>query len=266
MKLKRFSAIRWDQRGYTLAELLVTIAILGLVMGAVLGVQMTSNTMFLRGENQAEAQQDARAAMLMEEDFRMIGYGCPDNGCPTPPPAGAQQKISAASSSAVTFWADTTNVSSTLTANVAAAATTLPVTSAAGFAVNDRVYLNNGATWETRVITGIAGNNLTVAALTNAYPQGVQVGRPRQIQYSVGGGALSRDAGDGNGLQTMTTGVIGLTFTFYDTNDTVITSGNLNANLANIRRVLIQATTQSAQSSAGPSTFTINTNVRPRNM
>ena len=283
--MKVLTVLRRDQRGYTLAELLITIAILGLVMAAVLGVQMTSNMMFLRGENQAGAQQDARAAMLMEEDLRMAGYGCPDNGCVTPAPGvscaspgvgacATPGKITAASLTAVTLWADTQNASTTIfcTANpppspcVNAGATTLPVASTTSIAVNDWIYLNNGATWDYRRVTGIAGNNLTVAGLTNAYPQGVQVGRPRQLIYQVAGNTLSRDAGDGNGLQPLTSGVIGLTFTFYDTTDTLITAANLNANLANIRRILIQTATQSAQSASGLSTFTINTNVRPRNL
>jgi prepilin-type N-terminal cleavage/methylation domain-containing protein len=272
--MKVFWVLRHDQRGYTLAELLITVAILGLVMAAVLGVQMSSSKMFLRGENQAEAQQGARAAMLMEEDLRMAGYGCPDNGCPTPPPGPAnQQKISAGTASSVTFWADTQNVSTALTANVAIGATTLPVTSAASIAVNDRIYLTNGGTWETRVVTGVAGNNLTVAGLTNAYPQGVQVGRPRTITYSYANGTLSRDAGDGNGLQTLATGVTGFVFTYYPTSDTgtpiTLTGAPASvpaASLSTIGRIQITTSTQSSQSASGYSTFTINTNVRPRNL
>ena len=266
--MKALNVLRRDQRGYTLTELLITVAILGLVMAAVLAVQMTSNTMFLRGENQAEAQQGARAAMLMEEDLRMAGYGCPDNGCPTPPPGGTQEKFTAASATSITFWADTLNASTTLSAAVAANATTLPVTSASGIAVNDRIYLNNGGTWETRTVTGKAGNNLTVAALTNAYPQGVQVGRPRQMIYQFGGATLSKDAGDGNGLQTLATGVQSLTFAFYDTNDALIAIGGLGAaaTRATVRRIQIQTVTQSTTSAAGPTTYTINTNVRPRNL
>jgi prepilin-type N-terminal cleavage/methylation domain-containing protein len=290
--MKALNVLRRDQRGYTLAELLITVAILGLIMAAVLAVQMTSNTMFLRGESQAEAQQGARAAMLMEEDLRMAGYGCPDNGCPTPPPGpGNQQKITAASATSITFWADTLNASTTLSCNpvpvppamcVNVGATTLPVADASGIAVNDRIYINNGGTWETKTVTAKAGNDLTVAALTNAYPQGVQVGRPRQITYQFASTTLSKDAGDGNNLQPLATGITGTTvttcdinavpiagaggFTFCDTNDVVIAAGNLNANLANIRRIQIQTTTQSATSAAGPGTFTINTNVRPRNL
>ena len=263
------NALRRDERGFTLTELLITMAILGLVMSAVLGVQLTSNTMFLRGENQAEAQQAARAAMLMEEDLRMAGYGCPDLGCPTPPPAGAQQKVTAASANSVTFWADTLNVSTRLSADVAAGATTLPVVNASGIIVNDRIYLNNGSTWETRVVTAKVGNNLSVAALTNAYGQGVQVGRPRLIAYTYTAATrtLTKDAGDGNGVQTLATGIVGLTFGYFNNfTDASITTPVAAGNLPLIGRIQIQTTTLSAQAASGRSTYQINTNVRPRNL
>jgi prepilin-type N-terminal cleavage/methylation domain-containing protein len=273
--MKALNVLRRDQRGYTLAELLITVAILGLIMAAVLAVQMTSNTMFLRGESQAEAQQGARAAMLMEEDLRMAGYGCPDNGCPTNLATlnyqanGTQLKVSAASATSITFWADTLNASTTLSCNpvpvppalcVNANATTLPVADASGIAAGDRIYLNNGGTWESLTVTAKAGNNLTVPALTNGYPQGVQVGRPRKIIYQFGGTTLSKDAGDSNNLQTLATGVQSLTFTYFGTDDAP------TGVLANVRRIQISTTTQSTTSAAGPSTFTINTNVRPRNL
>ncbi len=269
-------ALRHDERGFTLAELLIAVAVSGLIMAGLLVVQMSSSTMFLRGENQADAQQGARAAMLMEEDLRMAGYGCPDLGCPTPPPGGAQQTITTASnittvpaSASITFWADTLSVSTTISTAVPAGAGTLPVADASGISVNDRIYVHNGATWETKVVTTKVGNNLTVSALTNGYPQGAQVGRPRQITYSFDGatGTLTKDAGDGNGAQTLATGMAGLAFTFFDANDAPITPTNPVGAPGNIRRIQIQATTQSAQAAGGgASTYQINTNVRPRNL
>ena len=294
--MRALHVLRRDQRGYTLTELMITVAVLGLIMAAVLAVQMTSNTMFLRGENQADAQQGARAAMLMEEDLRMAGYGCPDNGCPTDlgtlnySTTGTQLKISEGQGSSITFWADTLNASTPLSATVAAGATTLPVTDASRIAVNDRIYLNNGGTAEACSVTAIAGNNLTVASCTdvppclpagicttiaslhNLYPQGVQVGRPRKIVYSFANGVLNKDAGDGAGLQTLATGVQSLTFTYFpDTSDTLIalmgTPAKVpSANLPTVRRVQVSTTTQSTTSAAEPGTFTINTNVRPRNL
>jgi len=143
------------------------------------------------------------------------------------------------------------------------------VVDASGVNVNDRIYLNNGGTWETRVVTAKAGNTLTVAALTNAYPQGTQVGRPRQIVYTftAATGTLTKDSGDGNGVQTLATGITGLTYSFYDASDTLISPANPVADPQSIRRILIQTTTRSALASGGgASTFQINTNVRPRNL
>jgi len=267
--MSALNAVRRDERGFTLTELLITAAILGLVMAAVLGVQLTTQTMFFRGENQAEAQQSARVAMLMEEDLRMVGYGCPDLGCPTPPATGVQRAIPAASTTSITFWADTLNASTTLSAAVAAGAVILPVVDGSGIAVNDRIYLTNGDTWETRVVTATTGNDLTVAALINAYPQGGRVGRPRQIVYTYnpGTGTLTKDAGDGNGPQTLATGFASLTYSFYDANDALITPANPVTNPQTVRRILIQTTTRSALAAGGgASSFQINTNVRPRNL
>ncbi len=279
------SALLRDQRGFTLAELLITIAILGLIMGAVLGVQMTSSTMFLRGENQAESQQSARASMLLEEDLRMAGYGCPALGCTAPgttaancpAPAAGALVFNAANASCVDFWADAVNASTTLTAAAAAGATTLTVASTAAISTGNTIYVVNGNTSESRSVTAKTGTTLTVAALTNAYPQGVLVGRPRRIVYAINAatGALTKDAGDGNGAQTLATGVTGLTFSYFNTAADAaipIAAGTPPAvsatNLLLIGRVQIRTTTQSALASGtgGFGTFQINSNVRPRNL
>jgi prepilin-type N-terminal cleavage/methylation domain-containing protein len=280
------SALFRDQRGFTLGELLITIAVLGMIMAAVLGVQMTSNTMFLRGENQAESQQAARAAMLLEEDLRMAGYGCPALGCTAPgttaancpAPAAGQLVINAANASCLDFWADAVNASTTLSAAAAAGATTLTVASTTAISIGNTVYLVNGNTWESKAVTATTATTLTVGALTNAYPQGVLVGRPRRIVYAINTatGTLTKDAGDGNGAQTLATGVTGLTFSYFNTAaDAAITIAAGTppavsaANLLLIGRVQIQTTTQSALAATGGGgfgSFQINSNVRPRNL
>ena len=278
------SSVRGDQRGFTLAELLVTVAILGIVMTAVLTVYMTGNTVGLSGENRAEAQQAARAAMLMEEDLRLIGLGCPPLGCPPPgvaPLAGcpplAQLQIICATPTAVAFWADLTNTSTTLTANVNAGANALNVGApAGGFTVGDTVYLINGAQFAQHTVAATGAVTISVnpavacppgAICPPAYPQGAQVGRPRLITYSWNPATLtlSKNAGDGTGLQPLATGIQNLSLRYFNASDVEIAPANLAANLANIRRIQISMTAQSA-AALNRGTFTLNSTIRPRNL
>lgn len=92
---------RLDQRGFTLAELLVAIAIVGLVMLGLLTLLQSGNESYLTGSNQIEAQAAARVALeRMSQEIRQAGInpqGGPFNpivgagACPgnTPPTATA---------------------------------------------------------------------------------------------------------------------------------------------------------------------------------
>jgi prepilin-type N-terminal cleavage/methylation domain-containing protein len=278
-------SVRGDQRGFTLPELLVTVAILGMVMTAVLTVYMTGNTAGVTGENRAEAQQAARAAMLMEEDLKLIGLGCPPAGCPPPavvPLAGcpppAQRQIICATPTAMVFWADLTNTSTTLTANANAGANALNVVSNAGFAVGEAIYLINGGQFAQHNVTAVpaAGTTISVNPVVAcpagvicppAYPQGVQVGRPRLITYSWNPATLtlSKDAGDGNGLQPLVTGIQNFDLRYFNNFEAEIPPANLAANLANILRIQISMTAQSA-AAQNRQIFPLNSSVRPRNL
>jgi type II secretory pathway pseudopilin PulG len=257
MKLHQRSS--WREQGYSLAELLVVCAVLGLVMAGVLTISMTGNTVALSGQNKTEAQQGARSTLLMEEDLRQAGYGFPTNTPATP-------VFVSASATAVTFWADLTNTSTTLSAAASAGATTLPVVSGAGFAAPNVIYVVNGGQWETATVASATATTITLsgAGLVNAYPAGSQVGRPRQITYSWDGvGTLSKN--DGTGVQPAVTGVTAFQLSYFDSTETLIPSGSLSANLANIRRVAISMTVQSA-AAQNRGTFSLNASVRPRNL
>ncbi len=88
--MRKGSQARADQRGFTLAELLVAIAILGLIMLGVMTLLMRGNESYLTGSNQAEAQASARAAIeRMTLDIREAGYGPRTDGvCALPLPGG----------------------------------------------------------------------------------------------------------------------------------------------------------------------------------
>ena len=180
------------EHGYSLAELLVVCAVLGVVMAGILTLSMTGSTVALTGQNKTEAQQGARSTLLMEEDLRLAGYGFPTN-------ATANPVFVAASATSVTFWADLTNASTTLTAAAAAGTGTLSVTNGAGFVSPNVVYVINQGVWETATVASATATSITLTAgLTNTYPAGAQVGLPHQITYSWDGvGTLSRNAGSG---------------------------------------------------------------------
>lgn len=60
-----------SQRGFTLAELLIVIAILALMMAGLLAMQMQGQTSYLIGAHRVEAQQNARIALeLMARELR----------------------------------------------------------------------------------------------------------------------------------------------------------------------------------------------------
>ena len=52
-----------DQRGFTLAELLVVTAVLGIVLAGVMMIQQSGQQAYIMGSNRVETQQNARVAL-----------------------------------------------------------------------------------------------------------------------------------------------------------------------------------------------------------
>lgn len=60
-----------DQRGFTLTELLIVVAILGLMLAGLVTVQMAGQESYLIGSHRVEAQQNGRIALeLMVRELR----------------------------------------------------------------------------------------------------------------------------------------------------------------------------------------------------
>ena len=65
------SQIARDQRGFTLAELLIVVAILGMMLAGIVSVQMQGQQAYLIGSHRVEAQQNGRIALeLMVRELR----------------------------------------------------------------------------------------------------------------------------------------------------------------------------------------------------
>lgn len=75
-----------DQRGFTMAELLVVCALIGLVMAGVLGVLMAGQQSAARTSAQQDAQQNARMGVdWLIQETRQAGYLPGGPTCPTAP-------------------------------------------------------------------------------------------------------------------------------------------------------------------------------------
>jgi prepilin-type N-terminal cleavage/methylation domain-containing protein len=62
-------------RGFTLVELIITVAIVGVVMGSIYTVFVRSNRVYISQEEVVAAQQEARAALeILGREIRMTGF------------------------------------------------------------------------------------------------------------------------------------------------------------------------------------------------
>lgn len=248
------------RRGVTLVELLMALAILGVVMAGLLTVYMAGVSIGSTGTNRTEAQQSARATLSIDERLRLSGYGYPRT-LPT---------FTAATPTSMTFWADLRNASTILTVDLGQGVgnTTLTVSDVSRINPGDTIYLIKGDLWETLTVTAVT-DTITVAAgpTLRSYERGTLVGRPRPITYSWNAltQELSMNAGDGTGAQPLVEGVQNLQFQYFDTGDVAIAPAALAANLGNIRRIVITMTARSVGTS-NPATFTVTSSVRPRNL
>jgi len=266
------------ERGYTLVELMLAVAILSIAMGAILSMYTSGNTIAMTGENKAEAQQGARGTLQIEEDLKLAGYGYPP-GTTVFAPTTTSPSNPGTTTTSVSFWGDLVGATTTLTlatpANCATSNSvnvgdkTFTVVNGSGFAAGNTIYLINEGTSESLTVSSATATSVTVsnsAGAVNSYPCGAQVGLPRQITYSWDGtSTITRDAGDGNGPQTAVTGVTAFSLTYYDQTDTAIAAANIATNLANIRRVVIGMTAQSTVA-LNRGRFTLTSSVRPRNV
>jgi prepilin-type N-terminal cleavage/methylation domain-containing protein len=87
----RRTLAKWlgSERGFTMTELLITTAIIGVVMSGLYVMLASGEQSYLVGTNQAEAQQALRLSVdRIMQDLRTAGY-CPTcaSACPTPFPA-----------------------------------------------------------------------------------------------------------------------------------------------------------------------------------
>ncbi len=105
-----------DRNGFTMAELLVTCAVMGLVLGGLSMILIQGNQIYLAGSGQVEAQQAARAALeRMAQEIQAAGYDpqgfagqlpAPALPCPWDPVVGASPGFGVPTATSLTVQND----------------------------------------------------------------------------------------------------------------------------------------------------------------
>jgi len=258
-----------------MVELLVTIALAGLVGSAVAAVYQVSQQTYTRASSLEAAQVGARAGLdRMANELRLIGSYWVGATCIGIADCNA---ITAATANSITFRANvhdlympnaaaleataTNNVTgNTVSLSISAANTTDAFRVYQNTALNDFAYIANGARREVKQITGIGGSQLTLATnLSSAYPVGSLVRDVKRITYTrnTANNTLTRTQGGDTTPDPIVDNVTGLTFTYFLADGVTQT-----AIAALIREIQIALTVQSPDGSTRPMT----TRVKLRNL
>jgi prepilin-type N-terminal cleavage/methylation domain-containing protein len=186
-----------DQRGFTLTELLVACALIGLVMAGLFGMLQSGHQTYLTGTNQVEAQQALRLALLrMTNEIRDAGY-CPTCGTGNPAITGFDA-ITAQSSTSFTVQNDW-----------------------------------NG-TWDGT--TGIFTGGTVPHVVVNSDGTTTTTNRGEQVTYTFSSGNLTRrEIGIDATPVVIASGISSLTFTYLDTaGAATTTAANIRAIVVNV--------------------------------
>lgn len=257
------------ERGTSVVEVVIFLAVFLIILAGVYDAFLSYYRATIRSEARARVQDDARRTIeQFLRELRMAGYGLlvPDDPAPL-------TAITAASATSVTYLTTEGGASTNLTADALVGATSLSVTSTSGFAVNNSIYVADEAHYRTATVTALGANSLTITpalpapvapSTTAGFTPGASVVRqPRPVTYSLGGGILSRDPGDGTGPQPVIPGVSALTFSYFDPSNNAIAFPG--GDLATIRRVVLDITVSATILGQGAVNFTTRGDARLRN-
>ncbi|PYM04400.1 MAG: hypothetical protein DMD82_14535 [Candidatus Rokuibacteriota bacterium] len=269
------------EAGFTLAELLVTIAVLGLIMAAVLGIYTVTQRSTSIGTAAEDAQVVTRVTLeTIVTDLQLINAGRPTS-------AGA---ITTATATSLTLLGDvdndtldaTGNNATVNTTDAAAGATQVHVSSTQGFSVNELVSLqyfgtpklmSSGAISETQQIASITGPILAFVPpgkLSNSYPKDVSIVRSVEtVTYNytnVAGGTLTRTIG-ALAPDTLATNCPTFQLTYWQGSvpSAQILNPSTQALRDQIKEIRISLACR-AQSGDQTAVRTMTTTVRPRNL
>jgi prepilin-type N-terminal cleavage/methylation domain-containing protein len=231
--------------GFTLTELLVTMAITGMIMGAIVSTFITQRQSYHRQEQVVAMIQNVRAAMdMMVREVRMAGYGVPTShlsawidwvtgftskpyyivpgGDPLPDVLTIASCFDAAKLSVAANQGDTT-----LTLALSAS----EVSRKFNTTTKKVVYIGRN---ESGVVTGISGRILTIdtdpltpglQGLRWSYPVDTPVELLKVVTYSISNNTLRRNENTGGGAQPLAENIEVLRVTASDNSLTLTLTG-----------------------------------------
>ena len=256
--------------GFTLIELLIASSLLLILALGIYAVFETSRVNAARSNAQTDNQQNARIALaLMERELRMAGTGVPQISCP-----GTPTRIVDASRQSLTIRADLRGVFTTLTSAANTGTATLSVTGATEVGVGDVLYVTDGQGCETASVQAVATGSLTLASnLAQSYAAGSRVYRPKDVTFSISGGQFRRDERNPGAAASGSPPVLAEalltqdTFRYFDNSGTEITSNNPVASPdSTVRLIRITLSAVSTPTGLRQETFTLQSDVQPRNL
>jgi len=209
-----------NQRGFTLAEMLVVCAIVGLVMASLLGLVMQGHQAYWFGTTQVDGQQTVRVALeRMAKEIREAGYEpLPGETDPAACPNATNYPLYTAGVPCYKF---------------------VPITSPSATALTLQ-YNFDGSTCAVP-----CSPINTVALVTDPMSCPTAACRGEQITYSLSGGNLTRQEVVVDAAPVViASGITALTYTYRDENSTVTAAPEL------IRTVEISVTAQTATNGA----------------
>lgn len=219
------------ERGVTLIELLVAMAVSGVLIAAIYTTFVTQQKSYTVQDQVAEAQQNARVGLdMMVREVRMAGYGKPSwplsadtNG------DGVYEQVNdpvtVVNGDRITIVGCFEPAPTTLSAQATAGSTTLTLQNA-----TDQINTTTESTifiggFENAQVTAISGSGqiLTIdtdpnlagnQGLARNYSAGSEVNIVRAVTYSLSGITLVRDENCGAGAQTVAENIENLQLSF----------------------------------------------------
>ena len=178
--------------GFSLIEVLAAIAILGIAMTAVFSTFLFQQKSYTTQVRVAEMQQNLRDAMeMISRDIRMCTYGIPSNVNIVDNEITSRYLKPVNSTSGpdgiyVLYRYDGDAAYPSFdNVNMGAGATTVTLTSTAGFAAGDRILVYSATNADLRQVATAAGTTLTLQAGVGTAYSGATLARVRYVRYYV---------------------------------------------------------------------------------